>query len=86
MGIHQNLSPYSVPVFVIKIAGRSTAADSAVHTAVALALLARHFIDRQDEWRMLADKAQRWLEKKALKLPDDAASWAMWAAQVCGIE
>jgi hypothetical protein len=35
---------------------------------------------------MLADKAQRWLEKKALKLPDDAASWAMWAAQVCGIE
>ncbi|MFZ1832318.1 MAG: hypothetical protein WAU27_05840, partial [Pseudomonadales bacterium] len=65
---------------------RSTAADSAVHTAVALALLARHFSDRQDEWRMLADKAQRWLEKQALKLPDDAASWAIWAAQVCGIE
>ncbi|MBK9668339.1 MAG: VWA domain-containing protein [Gammaproteobacteria bacterium] len=66
--------------------GRSAAADSAVHTAVALALLARHFSDRQDEWRMLADKAQRWLEKQALKLPDDAASWAIWAAQVCGIE
>ena len=60
--------------------GGGEAAAAVVHTAVALVLLERRFAEREDEWRMLADKAQRWLDRQAVALPQGENSWTGWAA------
>ena len=60
--------------------GGGAAAEAVVHTAVALVLLERRFAEREDEWRMLADKAQRWLDRQAVALPQGENSWTGWAA------
>ena len=60
--------------------GGGEAAEAVVHTAVALVLLERRFAGREDEWRMLADKAQRWLDRQAVALPQGENSWTGWAA------
>ncbi|MBP9035752.1 MAG: VWA domain-containing protein, partial [Pseudomonadales bacterium] len=59
--------------------GGGGAAAAVVHTAVALVLLERRFAGREDEWRMLADKAQRWLDRQAVALPAGANGWVDWA-------
>jgi hypothetical protein len=59
--------------------GGGEAAEAVVHTAVALVLLERRFAGREDEWRMLADKAQRWLARQAVALPAGANGWVDWA-------
>jgi Ca-activated chloride channel family protein len=60
--------------------GGGEAAEAVVHTAVALVLLERRFAGREDEWRMLADKARRWLDRQAVALPQGENSWTGWAA------
>ncbi|MBP8926970.1 MAG: VWA domain-containing protein, partial [Pseudomonadales bacterium] len=59
--------------------GGDATAHAAVHTAITLALLERYFVERRDEWQMLADKAARWLARQALAVPNGAASWVRWA-------
>ncbi|HQY69314.1 MAG TPA: VIT domain-containing protein [Pseudomonadales bacterium] len=65
--------------------GGGDRAEAMVHTAVALALLERRFGDRQDEWRMLADKAARWMAGQAVALPAGETSWAGWAGVACAV-
>ena len=43
-------------------------------TALALAWLERNAGDTRDEWRMLAEKARRWLNHAAVR-PPDGADW-----------
>ena len=42
--------------------------DDVVGTALALAVLAATFADRQDEWTAAAKKAKRWIGAQAVKL------------------
>lgn len=67
------------------VLGGGDRAEAMVHTAVALALLERRFGDRQDEWRMFADKAARWMAGQAVALPAGEASWAGWAVVACAV-
>jgi len=53
-------------------------------TAAALALLDKAFADRRDEWRMIADKAERWLTKQKIDLPPNNWSIKDWARNVLG--
>ena len=65
---------------------RSVAKDlRAIPVADLERLLERRFGDRQDEWRMLADKAARWMAGQAVALPAGETSWAGWAVVACGV-
>lgn len=44
-------------------------------TALALAWLQLNAADRQDEWRLLADKARRWLEGVTATPPGGESTW-----------
>ncbi|HEY0871956.1 MAG TPA: VIT domain-containing protein [Vicinamibacterales bacterium] len=56
------------------VAGAETLAARAWATALALVWLELNAHDTRDEWRMLADKARRWLDRAAI-LPPDGADW-----------
>ncbi|HLX61619.1 MAG TPA: VIT domain-containing protein [Planctomycetota bacterium] len=47
-----------------------------VATLVALNIFAEKFADRSDEWKMLADKAERWLAKQKIAGVADLKAWA----------
>lgn len=65
--------------------GAGPRAEAAAHTALALALLEQRFAERRDEWRLLADKAARWLAFCGVALPAGAASWGTWAANLADL-
>ncbi|HYG75675.1 MAG TPA: VWA domain-containing protein, partial [Planctomycetota bacterium] len=60
-----------------QLGGDKAQAERITSTLLALAVLERDFADRRDEWKMIADKAERWLSKQ--KLPAGAADWKSWA-------
>jgi Ca-activated chloride channel family protein len=54
-------------------------AKSIVATLLALEVFHTKFADRIDEWRMLADKAERWLAKQKVPAPKGFADLKTWA-------
>ena len=58
----------------VRVAGSTPDARRLWATALALAWLDRHACDTRDEWRLLADKAERWLVDRA----GDASTVADW--------
>jgi hypothetical protein len=52
-------------------------ARRAAATALALCLLERDFADQEDEWRLPAAKARRWLDRLTIAPPP--AGWLPWA-------
>jgi len=59
-------------------------ADAAriVATALAVHVLRDHYPEREDEWRLIAAKAERWLRASGAQPPAGAASFAEWIATV----
>lgn len=54
----------------------------ALATALALHLLERDFADREEEWRLPAAKARRWLDRQPIVPP--SAGWLPWARVLLG--
>ena len=53
-------------------------AEQVVATLAALQLLRSRFSTREDEWRLLAAKAERWLGKQKLTIPKGFATLQDW--------
>ena len=51
-------------------------------TLLALRAFEHQFAARKDEWRMMADKAQRWLAKQNVPVPSGFTDWKAWSARV----
>ena len=61
--------------------GRHDEARKAWATALALVWLHKHAIDREGEWRLLAQKALRWLNSVTAR-PAGGGSWMALAARL----
>jgi hypothetical protein len=68
---------------VVKGAGAEPDVQRAWATALALAWLSKNARSVQDEWRLLAAKAQRWIDRTTL-VPPHAATWVEEAAGLVG--
>jgi Ca-activated chloride channel family protein len=60
-------------------------AERVLATLVALQLLSHRFADRSDEWRLLADKARRWLARQNVPSPVPSVDLAAWAADTLNL-
>jgi len=61
------------------LGGELTPARRIVATLAALLTLEARFPDRRDEWKMLADKAERWLAKQNVPVPAGFSDLKAWA-------
>ena len=66
---------------IVNGAGASSDALRAWATALALAWLSKNARSAEDEWRLLASKARRWLDRTSC-VPPHAATWVDEAAGV----
>lgn len=74
-----SVDPAQWQAFLEEVKGQTSARREPVAaTLVALLLLETRFAARQDEWQMIADKAERWLATQSLVLPASKALVTAW--------
>ena len=67
---------------VSALGGDKVIAQRIVATLIALRAFEHEFAARKDEWRMMADKAQRWLVKQNVPKPSGFVDLNAWAENV----
>jgi hypothetical protein len=77
--VYFNRKGFDLEKLLSQIATDRNYATRIIATLVALQMLELEFSDRRDEWKMLADKAERWLAKQGVAVPAGFADLKAWA-------